>query len=212
MGAAQTLVPAGWYWMIGEREGRAPWPHATLSRWETGRQLPGPGTRAAIAAIGGIGLDELKDSVQPPPLRHAAAVQQPMQGAVSALTSQPPQSFTGSMLRWLYGFLHELADAGASRRDIQVAEFWLARAAHLWRAAGAEPGDATALEMWEEMANGVRCVLSRRGLTFSAPVQPPLVKRGASLQQGAGEQLMAALSDPQEFEEMMRMLSGESIH
>src|SRR4051794_10883571 len=52
--------------MIGELEGREPWTHTTVSRWETGRQIPGPATRAAIAALAGIPPSQLAEGASLP--------------------------------------------------------------------------------------------------------------------------------------------------
>ncbi len=45
---------------VGLKEGRAPWPHSTVSRWESGRLLPGPASMAAMAALIGVPVVELE--------------------------------------------------------------------------------------------------------------------------------------------------------
>src|SRR6185437_15432824 len=49
---------------IGELEGRPPWPSASVSRWENGKQRPGPATLAAIAKLGGLKADDLESRLR----------------------------------------------------------------------------------------------------------------------------------------------------
>ncbi len=92
--------------LVGEKQGRAPWPHATVSRWETGRQTPGPSTRAATAQLVGIPMERLVGSAAT-----MAATQHEVQSG-----TPPAESFSPGMVKWLYGFLDELAQAGVGQR------------------------------------------------------------------------------------------------
>jgi hypothetical protein len=139
--------------LIALKEKRAAWTHAAVSRWETGRQLPGPRTQAAIAALAEMPAHELEE------LLKQQTITRPLSEPSDLVRESRPDLFSQDEVRWLYRFLWRLAEAGATRKQLKVAELWVERAIRQATAIGPEPGEAPHNPRLEAVARALGAVL-----------------------------------------------------
>lgn len=163
------LVAAAEREITGGEGQTAPYPHSTVSRWETDRRRPSDQTLAAIAAVGRIPFERL---VHGDPVREHRRL-----GPTQPEDAPPPTPGVGMTPRltvWREAFRLELARAGASVAEIEAVSGWLARP--VWARAGGSPtlglSDDEMLELWARMADIARWCLARRGRGFRLEREP----------------------------------------
>lgn len=158
--------------LAGRRGAIEPYPHSTVSRWENDQRRPARPTLAAIARVGGVALETL-DAVHegrgyPPGGQDAhTEPRRPAGGDAPGLGAR--------LVRWRQRFLLELANGGATDREVTLVAAWLALPAGD-RADGHPAvaiGDARLLALWERMADAARWCLARRGRDLPSPTALP---------------------------------------
>lgn len=101
--------------VVGEAEGREPWARDVVSRWLAGKRVPRKATRAAMARLVGLTLDEF-DGWSP----DGAMLGRP--GLPSPSGKAAAEWLTPSLRRWLRRFLRELQADGATAVELWAAE------------------------------------------------------------------------------------------
>jgi transcriptional regulator with XRE-family HTH domain len=155
-----ALVAAAEHEAAGGQGSAEPYPHSTVSRWETNRRRPSESTLRAIAVVGRVPLADLQPAGPDAGTQGRRTVD-----LGEAPLPTPGVGMTPPLTVWRQGFLLQLAQGGVRDAELEAVSLWLARP--VWARAGGDPllglSDDAVLDLWARMADVARWCLARRG-------------------------------------------------